>query len=102
MSIQQNNYTQVIPEGKEVKYEVPTEGDDLVVKVTKSKTFDAARKYTEGKTAVLNFASATTPGGGVTKAQLLRKNVFVVVRHFTQLCQTKDVGMSFTNHIATI
>ena len=65
--VQQNNYTQVIPEGKEVKYEVPAEGNDLVVKVTKSKTFDAARKYTEGKTAVLNFASATTPGGGVTK-----------------------------------
>lgn len=36
------------------------------VKVTKSSSFDAARKYT-GKVAVLNFASATNPGGGVTK-----------------------------------
>ena len=63
----QNLYTQVIPEGREVKYDVPEEGDDMAVLVTKSKTFDAARKYTEGKTAVLNFASATTPGGGVVK-----------------------------------
>lgn len=37
-----------------------------IVKVTKSSSFDAARKYT-GKVAVLNFASATNPGGGVTK-----------------------------------
>jgi len=36
------------------------------VKVTKNSTFNAARNYT-GKVAVLNFASATNPGGGVTK-----------------------------------
>lgn len=30
-------------------------------------TLDAARRYHEGKTAVLNFASATNPGGGVLK-----------------------------------
>ena len=40
--------------------------DPGTVKVTKSSSFDAARKYT-GKVAVLNFASATNPGGGVTK-----------------------------------
>jgi len=33
--------------------------------VTKSSTFDAARKY--NNVCVLNFASATNPGGGVTK-----------------------------------
>ena len=38
------------------------------VTVTKQRTFQAASKYTrENKTAVLNFASATTPGGGVVK-----------------------------------
>lgn len=41
----------------EILYPVST------IKITTSKTFDAARKY-NGKTAVLNFASATTPGGG--------------------------------------
>ena len=37
-----------------------------IVKVTKNSSFNAARNYT-GKVAVLNFASATNPGGGVTK-----------------------------------
>lgn len=36
------------------------------IKVTKNSSFNAARNYT-GKVAVLNFASATNPGGGVTK-----------------------------------
>lgn len=35
--------------------------------VSHRSTFDAARLYREGKTAVLNFASATNPGGGVLK-----------------------------------
>ena len=37
-----------------------------VVKVTKNSSFNAARCYS-GNIAVLNFASATNPGGGVTK-----------------------------------
>lgn len=40
--------------------------NSLDIELIKSKTFDAARKY-GGHVAVLNFASATTPGGGVTK-----------------------------------
>lgn len=39
--------------------------------ITKNKTFEAAmnlrKEYSTEKIAVLNFASATTPGGGVTK-----------------------------------
>lgn len=65
----QNEGTQIILEGKSVEYILP-KGEDLEsmkVIVTQSSTFDAARKYDHGKTAVLNFASATTPGGGVTK-----------------------------------
>ncbi len=62
-----DQYTQVIPEGKPISLVLP---DDLrkapEVEVIQSKTFDAARKY-EGKVAAINFASATTPGGGVTK-----------------------------------
>ena len=41
------------------------------IRVTKRKTFEAAmeihRLHSDYKIAVLNFASATTPGGGVTK-----------------------------------
>ena len=38
---------------------------DIVV--TKNGSFNAARQYSQSKVAVLNFASATNPGGGVTK-----------------------------------
>lgn len=67
--IKQNQYAQIIPEEKDIIYPA-SNGDNskkIKIVISKSKTFDAARKYTEGKTAVLNFASATTPGGGVTK-----------------------------------
>ena len=39
--------------------------DDAKIIVSKSTSFAAARKYS-GKIAVLNFASATNPGGGVS------------------------------------
>ena len=42
----------------------PRYAEDAAVVVSKSSSFDAARKY-GGKIAVLNFASATNPGGGV-------------------------------------
>lgn len=38
--------------------------EDAKVVISKSSSFDAARKY-NGSVAVLNFASATNPGGGV-------------------------------------
>lgn len=65
----QNQYTQVIPEEKDIIYPVSNGDNSKKTKIiiSKYKTFDAARKYIDGRTAVLNFASATTPGGGVTK-----------------------------------
>lgn len=60
-------YMQVIPESKSINIlslETPKRG---LIKVSNSRTFDAARTYESGHTAVLNFASATTAGGGVVK-----------------------------------
>ena len=37
------------------------------VTVSKKRTFEAASAYREGRVAVLNFASASNPGGGVVK-----------------------------------
>lgn len=42
-------------------------GEDTRVLVSKNRTFEAASIYKEQKTAVLNFASASNPGGGVVR-----------------------------------
>lgn len=58
-----------IPEGKVVEFSVSEDKRPCFISVTRNKTMDAASNYADGKKriAVLNFASATTPGGGVTK-----------------------------------
>ena len=58
--------------GEGVLSPLPDCGDsDCRVTVTRARTFEAAmnagREYAGAKICVLNFASATTPGGGVTK-----------------------------------
>lgn len=49
-------------EGEKVRYEKPAE-----VIVSKKRTLEAAKAYSRKKVCVLNFASATNPGGGVTR-----------------------------------
>ena len=58
-----------IAETDDVKINIPTESRPCSISVTKNKSMEAASNYADGKKriAVLNFASATTPGGGVTK-----------------------------------
>lgn len=41
--------------------------DEMKIVVSKKRTFEAASGYKDQKIAVLNFASATNPGGGVVK-----------------------------------
>ncbi len=41
--------------------------EDAKVIVSKKRTLDAAKAYKDGKVVVHNFASASNPGGGVTK-----------------------------------
>lgn len=45
-----------------MRYETPAQ-----VIVSKKRSFEAAKEYTGRKVCVLNFASATNPGGGVVK-----------------------------------
>ena len=59
---------QFIAEGTIIALPKPLYAESAKVIVTKNRSFEAARPYAEQglKTAVLNFASSTNPGGGVT------------------------------------
>ena len=59
---------QFIAEGTTIALPQPPYAEPAKVIVTKNRSFEAARHYAEQgfKTAVLNFASSTNPGGGVT------------------------------------
>ena len=58
-----------IAEGAAIALPDPPYAEPAAVSVTKSRSFEAARPYAERglRTAVLNFASSTSPGGGVTR-----------------------------------
>ena len=55
-----------IPENEPLSIPVPRSADDAKVIVTQNRSFEAAAKYKDQNVCVLNFASATNPGGGVT------------------------------------
>lgn len=59
---------QFIAEGTTIALPQPPYAEPAKVIVSKNRSFEAARPYAEQgfKTAVLNFASSTSPGGGVT------------------------------------
>lgn len=57
--------------------------------VTKSSAFDAARKY--NNVAVLNFASATNPGGGVTRGSFAQEEC--LCRCSTLYCNLTEKAM---------
>ena len=57
--------------------------------VSQLRSFEAAAQYIGKRTAVLNFASATNPGGGVEKGASLKKNVCAVCLHYTLASLTK-------------
>lgn len=54
--------TDIVVKDNNNKYEKPVQ-----VVVSKKRSFEAAMNYKEQKVCVLNFASATNPGGGVTR-----------------------------------
>ena len=56
-----------IPENEPLSIPVPRSAGDAKVIVTQNRSFEAAAKYKDQNVCVLNFASATNPGGGVTR-----------------------------------
>lgn len=59
--------TQIIPENYPLNVNLNRFEKSAIVTVSKKRTLEAAYHYNGEKTAVLNFASSTNPGGGVTK-----------------------------------
>ena len=86
-----------IPDGKEIKVEVPAEGRPCFITVTKNKSMDAARAYADGtkKIAVLNFASATTPGGGVVKGSSAQEECLCRVSTLYRCLTDKNIFAKF-------
>ncbi len=69
-AIRQSNQRQYIlyetePVVNKREHQERTYQEEAVVIVTRSRSFEAAQRYKGMKTCVLNFASATSPGGGV-------------------------------------
>ena len=60
-----NHMQEVILESDGVKAIPPRFVDPAVIIVSKKRSFEAASDYSLYPTCVLNFASATNPGGGV-------------------------------------
>ena len=60
-----NHMQEVILESDEIKAALPLFTEPAEIIVSKKRSFEAAREYAIYPTCVLNFASATNPGGGV-------------------------------------
>lgn len=56
----------LIPESEPLDLPAPAYSEDAQVVVTRNRSFEAAANYIGQRVCVLNFASATNPGGGVT------------------------------------
>ena len=57
--------------------------------VSRLRSFEAAAQYIGKHIAVLNFASATNPGGGVEKGASAQKNASVAFLHYILVSQSK-------------
>lgn len=61
-----NEHQEIIPETEDILLAFRVWEEEAKIIISKKRSFEAAKQYIGKKVCVLNFASATTPGGGVT------------------------------------
>lgn len=72
-------------EEKEVQIKNRYDNDAKVI-VSRKRTFEASMNYPDDKVCVLNFASASTPGGGVVKEYIKEFKII----EFAIYCTPRD------------
>lgn len=66
-AVKESEWRQMMIAGDALLSPVPDRGAPAEVTVSRRRSFEAARRYPGKKVCVLNFASATSPGGGVER-----------------------------------